>query len=108
MARREYLKATRVSGNALTPPPSRSTAARRSTWPDRPATKTNAARLIRITSMAKRAWLSSACARPSKTAGGNLDDIVTMTVFITDMANGTRFTQLRKEFFKKAVIQPAR
>lgn len=32
-------------------------------------------------------------------AGGKLDDIVTMTVFITDMANGTRFTQLRKEFF---------
>ena len=40
--------------------------------------------------------------RMSKTlerAGGKLDDIVTMTVFITDMANGTRFTQLRKEFF---------
>ena len=34
-------------------------------------------------------------------AGGKLDDIVTMTVFITDMANGTRFTQLRKEFFKE-------
>ena len=32
-------------------------------------------------------------------AGGNLEDIVTMTVFITDMAKGTRFTQLRKEFF---------
>jgi 2-iminobutanoate/2-iminopropanoate deaminase len=34
-------------------------------------------------------------------AGGKLDDIVTMTVFITDMANGTRFTQLRKVFFKE-------
>jgi len=34
-----------------------------------------------------------------ESAGGKLDDIVTMTVFITDMANGTRFTQLRKEFF---------
>jgi 2-iminobutanoate/2-iminopropanoate deaminase len=34
-------------------------------------------------------------------AGAKLDDIVTMTVFITDMANGTRFTQLRKEFFKE-------
>ena len=34
-------------------------------------------------------------------AGGSLDDIVTMTVFITDMANGTRFTQLRREFFKE-------
>lgn len=33
--------------------------------------------------------------------GGSLDDIVTMTVFITDMANGTRFTQLRREFFKE-------
>jgi 2-iminobutanoate/2-iminopropanoate deaminase len=33
-------------------------------------------------------------------AGGKLDDIVTMTVFVTDMANGTRFTQLRKEFFQ--------
>ena len=33
-------------------------------------------------------------------AGGRLDDIVTMTVFITDMANGTRFTQLRKKFFR--------
>ena len=36
-----------------------------------------------------------------ETAGGKLDDIVTMTVFITDMTNGTRFTQLRKEFFKE-------
>jgi 2-iminobutanoate/2-iminopropanoate deaminase len=34
-------------------------------------------------------------------AGGKLDDIVTMTIFITDMANGTRFTQLRKEFFQQ-------
>ena len=33
-------------------------------------------------------------------AGGGLDNIVTMTVFITDMANGTRFTQLRKDFFQ--------
>ena len=36
-----------------------------------------------------------------ETAGGKLDDIVTMTVFITDMANGTRFTQLRKDFFQE-------
>ena len=36
-------------------------------------------------------------------AGGKLDDIVTMTVFITDMANGTRFTQLRKEFFQEGL-----
>jgi 2-iminobutanoate/2-iminopropanoate deaminase len=34
-------------------------------------------------------------------AGGSWDDIVTMTVFVTDMANGTRFTQLRREFFKE-------
>ena len=34
-------------------------------------------------------------------AGGSLDNVVTMTVFITNMANGTRFTQLRKEFFKE-------
>jgi len=34
-------------------------------------------------------------------SGGKLEDIVTMTVFITDMANGTRFTQLRKEFFQE-------
>ena len=34
-------------------------------------------------------------------AGGKLDDIVTMTVFITDMTNGARFTQLRKEFFRE-------
>jgi len=32
-------------------------------------------------------------------AGGQLKDIVTMTVFITDMSNGTRFTQLRRQFF---------
>ena len=36
-----------------------------------------------------------------KAQGGSLKDIVTMTVFITDMANGTRFTQLRKEFFQE-------
>ena len=34
-------------------------------------------------------------------AGGTLDDIVTMTVFIKDMQYGTRFTQIRKEFFSR-------
>lgn len=34
-------------------------------------------------------------------AGGTLDDIVTMTVFIRDMQYGTRFTQMRKEYFQK-------
>ena len=34
-------------------------------------------------------------------AGGTLDDIVTMTVFIRDMQYGTHFTQLRKEYFQK-------
>jgi 2-iminobutanoate/2-iminopropanoate deaminase len=33
-------------------------------------------------------------------AGGTLDDVVTMTVFVTDMKNGTRFTELRREFFQ--------
>lgn len=34
-------------------------------------------------------------------AGGTLDDIVTMTVFIKDMQYGTRFTQIRKEYFSR-------
>ncbi len=34
-------------------------------------------------------------------AGGKLEDIVTMTVFVTDMRHGTRFTQLRKEYFTR-------
>ncbi len=32
-------------------------------------------------------------------AGGDLGDMVTMTVFITDARYGDRFTQLRKEIF---------
>jgi enamine deaminase RidA (YjgF/YER057c/UK114 family) len=32
-------------------------------------------------------------------AGGSLKDIVSMTVFIVNMANGDRFTELRKQFF---------
>jgi 2-iminobutanoate/2-iminopropanoate deaminase len=32
-------------------------------------------------------------------AGGNLHDMVTMTVFITDARYGDQFTQLRKEIF---------
>jgi len=28
-------------------------------------------------------------------------DVVTMTVFITDVRNGTRFTEIRKEIFKE-------
>ncbi len=32
-------------------------------------------------------------------AGGNLGDMVTMTVFITDARYGDRFTQLRKDIF---------
>ncbi|MYC29559.1 MAG: RidA family protein [Chloroflexi bacterium] len=34
-------------------------------------------------------------------AGGTLEDIVTMTVFIKDMQYGTHFTQLRKEYFTR-------
>jgi 2-iminobutanoate/2-iminopropanoate deaminase len=43
-------------------------------------------------------------ARINKTlarAGGNLSDIVTMTVFITDVRTGTQFTEIRKEIFKE-------
>ena len=32
-------------------------------------------------------------------AGGTLNDMVTMTVFITDSRYGTRFTELRREIF---------
>ena len=34
-----------------------------------------------------------------KEADGALADIVTMTIFITDVSNNTRFVELRKEFF---------
>ena len=34
-------------------------------------------------------------------AGGTLDDIVTMTVFIKDMQYGTLFTQIRSEYFNE-------
>ena len=32
-------------------------------------------------------------------AGATLSDIVSMTVFITDVANNTRFVELRKQYF---------
>ena len=35
-------------------------------------------------------------------AGGTLDDIVTVTVFITEVRFNTRFVELRKEFFGDA------
>lgn len=34
-----------------------------------------------------------------ESVGGTLNDIVSMTVFIVNMENGDRFTELRKEFF---------
>ncbi len=34
-------------------------------------------------------------------SSGTLDDIVTMTVFIKDMQYGTRFTQIRREYFSR-------
>ena len=34
-------------------------------------------------------------------AGGTIDDIVTMTVFITDMRHGPRFLEMRRDFFTK-------
>lgn len=34
-----------------------------------------------------------------KRAGGTLDDIVTMTVFILDVRHGDEFTALRKEYY---------
>ncbi len=36
-----------------------------------------------------------------KEAGGTLDDIVTMTVFIIDSRYGKEFVDIRKEFFKE-------
>jgi 2-iminobutanoate/2-iminopropanoate deaminase len=36
-----------------------------------------------------------------KTYGGTTDDIVKMTVFIKDQADGTPFTQMRKKFFPR-------
>lgn len=32
-------------------------------------------------------------------AGAMLEDVVTMTVFVTDIKNGNRFVEIRKEFF---------
>jgi 2-iminobutanoate/2-iminopropanoate deaminase len=37
--------------------------------------------------------------RTLQKAGGKLSDIVQMTVFITDVRNGDRFTQIRREVF---------
>ena len=34
-----------------------------------------------------------------KTCGGSLANMVTMTVFITDVRNGDRFVEIRKEMF---------
>ena len=33
-------------------------------------------------------------------AGARLDDIVTMTVFVNDIRNGKRFTEMRRDYFK--------
>lgn len=33
-------------------------------------------------------------------AGAGLDDVVTMTVFVNDIRNGVRFTEIRREYFK--------
>jgi 2-iminobutanoate/2-iminopropanoate deaminase len=37
--------------------------------------------------------------RTLEKTGASLDDIVTMTIFITDMQYGSRFVEIRKEFF---------
>ena len=34
-------------------------------------------------------------------AGGSMDDIVTMTVFLTDMRYGDRFVEMRRDYFTK-------
>lgn len=34
-------------------------------------------------------------------AGGSLDDVMAMTVFVTDIRNGRIFTALRREYFKE-------
>jgi 2-iminobutanoate/2-iminopropanoate deaminase len=63
--------------------------------------KMKQAKFIRMTLTPKSGSASKAVRRTLEKAGGSLDDIVTMTVFVTDMANGTRFTQLRRQFFKE-------
>jgi 2-iminobutanoate/2-iminopropanoate deaminase len=35
-----------------------------------------------------------------KRAGGSLDNVVTMTVFIKESRYGDRFVEMRKDFFK--------
>ena len=42
----------------------------------------------------------AALGRTLQRTGGRLDDMVTMTVFITDVRHGDRFVQIRKELFK--------
>ncbi len=42
-----------------------------------------------------------------ESAGGSLADIVTMTIFITDVSTNTRFVELRKEFFSDDSGYPA-
>ena len=37
--------------------------------------------------------------RTLQRAGGSLKNLVTMTVFITDVRNGDRFVEIRKEMF---------
>ena len=32
--------------------------------------------------------------------GASLDDVVTMTVFVNDIRNGARFTEIRRDYFK--------
>lgn len=39
--------------------------------------------------------------RTLERVGATLDDIVTMTVYITDMMYGSRFVEIRKEFFTR-------
>ena len=41
-------------------------------------------------------------ARQLEGAGANLDDVVTMTVHITEVSDNTAFVELRKEFFSEA------
>ena len=41
-------------------------------------------------------------ARQLEEAGANLDDVVTMTVHITEVSDNTAFVELRKEFFSEA------
>jgi hypothetical protein len=95
----EYLENPRCRRRAPSRPRGGGRRPQRSIWPARPRWPMKNGANIAGNFEAQTRTIFKLMDRTLQRAGGALKNLVTMTVFITDVRNGDRFVEIRKEMF---------